>query len=70
MFEVISVVKEKPVIQPAIVAGRSLRMLIVPMHETEKQAQEITGNIDFEEELWSQCHEACPPPQDHGPFKE
>ena len=52
VFDVIAVVEAQHVVEPAVMAGRPARVLVVPMDRAEHQPQDVTGQIDERKELW------------------
>src|SRR6185295_1018079 len=50
MLDVVAVVEEQPVIEPAVVAGRPCRVLEVALQPAQAEAKRIAGHVDADEE--------------------
>src|SRR5262245_15141442 len=50
MLNVVPVVEEQPVIEPAVVAGRSSRVLEMPLKETQAETGKMAGDEEAGEE--------------------
>jgi hypothetical protein len=50
VLDVVAVVEEQEVVQPAVVADRAARVLVVAVQPAQRQAGRIAGQVGREEE--------------------
>ena len=60
MLDVVTIVKEEPVVAGAVVTGRSPRMFVMAVQPAQSEAEQKCGEVGFEKETSAEGSECAP----------
>jgi hypothetical protein len=52
VFDMVAVIEEEPIVEPAVMAHGSAGVFVVTLQRAERQSQQVTRQIDLDEEAW------------------